>query len=1068
MSNSTNERKDRGAIAWFIQNPVASNVLMIMVLVIGFFTMKGLRQEIVPSTKVDAVQVSVTYPGASPQEVEEAICMRIEEAVQGLSGVDRVQSKANENFGTVTVEYLKSVDRNVFLDDVKAEIDRIDTFPEETEEPMVTLIEVNNQVIEIAIWGEADDWTLRRIAEDVRSGLQQQPSITQVRLSNVPDFEIAIELSETQMQRYGLSFDEVAAAVRRSSLDLPGGALKTRGGEILVRSKGQAYSAEEFRQLPLRSLPNGAQLQLGDVATVLDGFADTDQITRFNNSPAITLSVFRVGEQSAIAVAEEAKAYLQEAQADLPEGIQLSIFADDSRLLGERMDLMIENGLQGLALVLIALSMFLRLRLALWVTVGIPIALLGSAALMPMMDVSINMISLMAFITVLGIVVDDAIVVAENIHNHRQQGKSGLRAAIDGTREMTVPVIFAVLTTMVAFMPMLFMPGNMGQFSRNIPLIVVACLIFSLIESLWILPSHLRHLPQEGKEQKRGLWGRFQDWINLGLEWFIRRVYEPSLAVATHWRYATLGLGIATLLFTSAYAGSGRIKFNFFPMIEADNIVAELTMPLGTPLYVTEARLAKLEQVALELQQELINEDGETLIKSISTAVGGQPYRQKQSRATGGQGANFSGGHLAEVNLELLTSERRTLSASEIGRMWQQRAGGIAGAEEVLFNSDLMGGEGDVDLRLSGPDLDDLKLAAAELSTELSAIGGVLQAQDSYREGKTEWQLSLTPLGSSLGLTLSDLARQVRQGMYGEELQSIQRGREEVDVMLRYPLEDRQSLAALDKMRVRTMDGREIPFHMVAEATVKRGYSSIDRSDRQRSLRVTATIDPSLTTPDQVFGQLQADALPRILASYDGLSYGLEGRQKEQGDFMKRMMELSMLALLVIFALLAIPLKSYLQPIIIMSAIPFGMVGAVWGHAIMGTDLAIMSVIGIAALGGVVINDSLVMIDFINRLRAAGTPLRQAVLQAGSRRFRPILLTTMTTFLGLSPLLLERSLQAQFLIPMAISLAFGVVFATAITLILVPALYLTVEDLVDVGRAVLRRLPLGQKQRAKA
>ncbi len=1059
---------NRGPIAWFIHNPVASNVLMIMVLVVGFFTMKGLRQEIVPQTSVDAVMVSVTYPGASPQEVEEAICMRIEEAVQGLSGVDRVQSQANENFGTVTVEYLDTVDRNVFLDDVKAEIDRIDNFPEDTEEPMVTLIDVNNQVIEVAVWGDADAWTLRRIAEDVRSGLQQQPEITQVRLSNVADFEISIEVSEIEMQRYGLSFDEVAAAVRRSSLDLPGGTLKTRGGEILVRSKGQAYTAEEFRRLPLRSLPNGAQLLVGDVATIVDGFADTDQLTRLNDQPAIILSVFRVGEQSAIDVAADANAYLDQVSQELPAGINLTIFADDSRLLRERMDTMINNGAQGLLLVLIALSLFLRLRLALWVTLGIPIALLGSAALMPMMDVSINMISLMAFITVLGIVVDDAIVVAENIHNHRQLGKDGLSAAVDGTREMAVPVIFAVLTTMVAFMPMLFMPGSMGQFSRNIPLIVVACLIFSLMESLWILPSHLRHLPKEGADQKRGIWGRFQDWTNVGLSWFIRRVYEPSLAVATKWRYATLALGVATLMFTAAYAGSGRIKFNFFPIIEADNIVAELTMPLGTPLYVTEAALEQLEQTALELQEELKNKEGEALIRNIAVAVGGQPYRQKQSTFTGGAGTGFSGGHLAEVNLELISSERRSISASDLGRMWQRRAGGVAGAEELLFNSNAMSGDGDIDIRISGPDLDELKAAAAELADELSAIGGVLQAQDSYREGKREWQLSLTPLGASLGLTLGDLARQVRQGMYGEEIQSLQRGREEVDVMLRYPLEDRQSLAALEKMRVRTLDGREVPFHMVADATVSRGYSTIDRSERQRSLRVTASIDPALTTPDQVFAELQKEALPRILASYSGLSYGLEGQQKEQGDFMKRMMELNMLAMLIIFALLAIPLKSYLQPLIIMSAIPFGLVGAVWGHVIMGMDLAIMSVIGIAALGGVVINDSLVMIDLINRQRAAGMPLRQAVLESGSRRFRPILLTTMTTFLGLSPLLMERSLQAQFLIPMAISLAFGVVFATAITLILVPSLYLAIEDLVDLGRKILAKLRIREKQESHA
>jgi multidrug efflux pump subunit AcrB len=1049
-----------GALAWFIRNPVAANVTMVAVLLVGAATIGGLKQEVVPTIQQEMVSVSVAYPGASPEEVEEAICMRIEEAVQGLSGVERITAQANENFGTVSVEYLESTNPQEFLDEVKSEVDRIDTFPEKAEEPIINLVDLNQAVLEIAVWGGEDLLGLRLLAEEVRSGLQQQDAITQVELSNAPPYEISIEISEQALREYKLSFDEVATAIRRASLDLPGGSLRTRGGEILVRAKGQAYDAPQFSDLPLRTLADGTRLTIGDVAQVVDGFAETDQSTRFNGAPAVMLRLYRVGEQSALELSEQARAYVEAKRQELPPGLHLDVFADESRWLKERTGLMLKNGQQGLLLVLLALSLFLRLRLAIWVTLGIPIALLGSAALMPALGVSINLISLMAFITVLGIVVDDAIVVAENIHRHRQMGKSGEQAAIEGTQEVSVPVIFAVLTTMVAFLPMMFLPGSMGQFSRNIPLIVIACLIFSLVESLLILPSHLRHLPREDGKKKPGLWGRLQNEVNRLLEAFIKKAYEPTLRVATNWRYATLALAVAILVFTAAYAGSGRVKFNFFPAIEADNVAVELTMPLGTPLPITEVAIAGFEQAARELQAELKNAEGKPLITNIATAIGGQPYREKQSSSIGGVGERFSGAHLAEVNLELLSAEERDLTSAELALLWQERAGSVAGAEEVVFNSDLLGGGGDIDLRLSGPDLQELQLASAELVHALEGIGGVLSAQDTFREGKREWKLAITPQGEALGLSLSDLARQVRQALYGEEVQSIQRGRDEVDVMLRYPARDRTELAALEDMRIRTPSGAEIPFLEVATVERGRGFSTIDRTERQRSLRVTADIDLGLTTPDLVTKELTAVALPAILAKYPGIEYGLEGRQKEQGDFMERLVMLNLLAMLAIYTLLAIPLRSYLQPLIIMLAIPFGLVGAVWGHAILGTDLAIMSVIGIAALGGVVINDSLVMIDFVNRLRSQGTSLHDAVMQAGSRRFRPILLTTVTTFLGLTPLLLERSLQAQFLIPMAISLAYGVLFATFITLVLVPSTYLILEDvqhlLQKLGRTIRR------------
>jgi len=1047
-----------GMIAWFVRNPVASNVLMIAVVMVGAFTLADLRQEVVPTIEQEMVQVSVTYPGASPEEIEEAICMRIEEAVQGLSGVDRLTAQANENFGTVSVKYLPSADPQKFLDDVKSEIDRIDTFPEGADEPMIQLVEVNSQVLEVAIWGDADARTLRSVAEEVRAGLQAQPAITQVELSNAAPFEIAIEISEQNLLQYRLSFDEVAAAIRGASMDLPGGSIRTEGGEILVRSRGQAYTAPQYAAIPLRTLADGSRLLLGEVAEIRDGFEETDQSTRFNGSPAAMMRIYRVGEQNALELAEQARTYLLAKGAELPDGLHLDVFADESRWLKERTGLMLKNGQQGLLLVLLALSLFLRLRLALWVTIGIPIALLGSAALMPGLGVSINLISLMAFITVLGIVVDDAIVVAENVHRHRQMGKDGERAAIDGTREVSVPVVFAVLTTMMTFLPMLFMPGSMGQFSRNIPLIVIACLTFSLIESLLILPSHLRHLPADREEKRGGPWAHLQSLVNGLTDAFIVRLYQPCLAVCARWRYATLATGLAALMLTASYASSGRIKFNFFPAIEADNVAVELTMPLGTPLTVTEGAIARFETEARALQDELRNAAGQPLIVHIATSLGGQPYREKQSTAAGGASESFSGAHLAEVNLELISAEDRELSSSQIAQMWQERVGPIPGAEEVSLNADLLGGGGDVDIRLSGPELEELRTAAAELRHALEEVGGVISAQDSYRQGKREWKLSLTAEGESLGLTLADLARQVRQALYGEEVQSIQRGRDEVEVKLRYPLQDRRALATLETMRIRSPQGAELPFLTVAHVQAGRGFSSIDRTERERSLRVTADIDPTVTTPDQVTQALEAGPLPALLAAHPGLSYGFEGRQKEQQDFMGQLMRLTALALLGVYTLLAIPLRSYFQPLIIMLAIPFGLIGAVWGHALMGMDLAIMSVIGIAALGGVVINDSLVMIDFVNRLRREGTPLRQAVLQAGARRFRPILLTTITTFLGLTPLLLERSLQAQFLIPMAISLAFGVLFATFITLLLVPSAYLVLEDFADLLRKAKRML----------
>jgi len=1054
----------RGIIEWFARNTVAANLTMVAIVVIGLMTMTTLKQEVVPEIVVDAAMVRVAYPGAAPEEVEEGICMRIEKEVQGLAGVDQVKATAFEGLGIVTIEFLLGENRQQMLDDVKAAIDRIDNFPAEAEEPQTELVEINNRVMTLAIWGDASPEDLREAARRVEDALVAKPGISLVKLSNAPEFEISIEISEGALRRYHLSFDEVVAAVRRSSVDIPGGGLKAESGEILLRAKGQAYVAADFAAIPVRTTAEGGRILLGEIASIRDGFAETDQSNRFNGAPAVMLDIFRVGKQDALGMADLVDEALVFARTRLPQGIQLTRTGDDTKILRDRLDLMLRNGRAGLILVLVSLALFLRLRLALWVTLGIPMSMLGAVALMPSLGVSINLISLFGFIVVLGIVVDDAIVVAENIHEHRQRGKSGLQAAVEGAAEMSKPVIFAVLTTIAAFVPMMLMPGNMGQFSRNIPLVVIGTLVFSMVEALLILPAHLRHLPADNHEQHPNLWVRIQNRIDRGLRFVIDRIYRPTVGWATRWRYLTLSIGIGLFLIVLGYVQSGRIRFNFFPMIEADNVVAELQMPLGTPLAVTEANIQRFERAAQELQAELKNEEGKALILNITTAVGAQPFKQKQQNSGGTAEISVGGSHLAEVNLELLSAEERAMTGNQILSLWQQRTGPIPGAEELSFSSDLMGGGGDVNIQLSGANMEGLQEASDVLRSELLTIQGVTSARDTFVEGKREIKLALNPEGEALGLRLADLGRQVRQAFYGEKAQSIQRGRDEVDVMVRYPRQDRERLATLEQMRLRTPDGRQIPFGQVTEAHFGRGYSKIDRLDRRRSVSVLGDLDKTVTTPDTVLAALRDSGfLDQLVARYPGMQYSLEGKQREQSEFMATMMRLNALTLIAIFVLLAIPLRSYTQPLIIMSAIPFGFIGAVAGHVYLGLDLTIFSLIGIVALSGIVVNDSLVMMDLINRERAEGIPLRQVVQDAGTKRFRAIMLTTMTTFLGLTPLLLEKSLQARFLIPMAVSVAFGVVFATIITLVLVPSLYLILEDFHRLRQGLLKRLPLLSK-----
>jgi len=1050
------EPSQGGLLAWFASNSVAANLLLLLIAVGGLITVAAIPREVFPEIDIDVITVTVAYPGAAPEETEEAICVRIEEQLHGVDGIDRLRSSGIEGVGLVTVELQAGADPRRVLDDIKARVDAIDTFPEEAEKPVIQQLVYRQNVLAVAVAGDADEGTLKSIGQRVRDDIAALPGITHADLTLARDYEISIETSEDALRRYGLTFAQVAEAVRRTSLDLPGGSIKSESGEILLRTKGQAYRRPDFEKLVLLSRPDGTRLTLGDVATVVDGFAETDQRARFDGKPAVLVKVYRVGEQSALHISNVVREYMDSARLWTPEGIELILWDDDAEILRSRLDTLLHNGRDGFILVLILLALFLRLRVAFWVMAGVPLCFLGTLWLMPVFDTTINVISLFAFILVLGILVDDAIVIGENIYTYQQRGVPRLQAAILGAREVAVPVAFGVLTTVAAFLPGLWIPGPMGKFLINIPICVILALLFSLLESTLILPAHLAHGGSADDAPRTRIgkaWGGVQNVVARGLSAFIEKVYRPALAVVLEWRYLSVASGIVALLLTVGLVGGHWVQLNFFPSVEADNIVAYLTMPQGTPARVTAEGVRQLEASAQALAQLLEQEQGAPVVRHIMASVGEQPYKTQQERG----GFNFGIGepHLGEVNVALVPSEERKVTSAEVLRRWRESTAAIPGAAELVFNASLISSGEDINIQLQGSSIADLKRAAERLKDHLAEFPGVVDLTDSFQEGKRELVLRILPSAEALGLTMADLGRQVRQAFYGEEVQRIQRGRDEVKVMVRYPAAERRSLADIENMRVRTPQGIEVPFRAVAAMEMGRGYATIRRTDRQRVINVTANVDDKIANANDILATVTSSFLPQLRGDFHGLSYSLEGEQRQQQRTIDAMARGFVLSLFGIYALLAIPLRSYLQPLIIMSAIPFGLVGAVWGHFLLGWEISMFSMFGLVALTGVVVNDSLVMVSYVNQHRDEGMSLHAAIREAGAARFRPILLTSLTTFAGLVPLILERSVQAQILIPMALSLAFGVLFATLITLFLVPAIYLIIEDIQRLAGAAI-------------
>ncbi len=1055
-----------GLITWFARNGVAANLLMAAIAIAGIYTLvtKKIPLEVFPEFENNVISIGVPYRGATPEEVEESVVIRIEEAIAEVEGIERMTSYATENAASISIEIDDDHDRRDVLNDVKSRIDSISTLPDLAERPSIRLADYYRSVIGVVIYGNLSERDLKRLGEQVRDEIAALPEVTDAQLQGIRPYEIVIEIDEDTLRRYGLTFDEVSRALRNSSIDVSAGTLKTAAGEIALRTKGRAYNREAFDNIVIRSREDGVRITLADIATVSNDFNENPFIARYNGQRCVLIAVSREGNQSAIQIARDIKEYMEESKSRLPDGVSIDYWGDRSKIVRGRLNTLVSSGWKSMLLVFLMLTLFLRPSLAFWVVIGIPVCFLGALALMPYLGVTINVVSLFAFILVLGVVVDDAIVCGENIYTWNQRGIDSQTAAVEGAKEVAVPVVFGVLTTMLAFVPMMMSTGFHGKWQGQIAIIVIAVLAFSLVESKLILPSHLAH---SLRNKNSSLWelflpsfifricskfyiffNRIQRLFSRGLELLIEKIYQPALRWALQWRYLTLSIFVATLVLFIGFIAGGRIIRVPFPRIESETVTCRLTMQEGTPFHITEGHILRIEKAVDDMKKVYVDENGKSMIEANITSIGGQGL--SSSRSKGSQGRS----HLGEVVFNLTPPEERSkqISSVAIVKDWRKRIGEIIGAKELYFRAEMFRGRDPINIQLTGPEPDQLTEAATLVGKQLGTYTGLFDISDSLDQSRAEIQLRIKPEAEQFGLTMADLARQVRQAFYGEEIQRLQRGRDEVRVMMRYPEHARRSLASLDNMRIRTSDGEEVPFTTVATANIGRSFPRIQRIDRHRALNIRADADKKTADLDSIRSDL-SQFMQTLIRDYPGMRYSFEGEARDEREANTAMLAGTLLIIFGIYAMLAIPFRSYVQPLIVMSVIPFGLIGAVIGHLIEGHTLSMLSNFGMLALSGVVVNDSLVLVDFINRkVKEEGVSLFEAVHNAGAARFRPILLTSITTFAGLYPLLQLKSTQAQILIPMAISLGYGILFATAITLFLVPINYLILEDIKSLYR----------------
>ncbi len=1021
-------KERRGPISWMARNSVAANIIMLILVLGGLLQTLNIKQEFLPKAELDFVTITVPYPGASPEEAEQVIVLAVEEAVRGLDGVKEVTARASEGSGTVVVEVMSGYDLGRLSQDIQSEVDRITTFPEDAEEPIISVSSTRREVMTVIVSADTADTVLREVTEQVRDRLIQSPGITQVELSNVRNYEIAIEIPQDSLRAYNLTLQNVADIISRASVEMPGGGMKTASGEILVRVRDRRDYGEQFGKIPLITDSDGTQVLLEEVAKIRDHFSDSDQFTYFNGKPALTMSVYRVGKETPVSVEESVIEVISQLEASLPESIEVELWNSRADMFRQRMNLLLRNGMLGLILVFIVLGFFLEMRLAFWVMLGIPISFLGTLLVMPAMALSINMVSMFAFILALGIVVDDAIVVGENIYHYHQDGMPFLRAAIKGARQIAMPVTFSILTNIVAFMPLYFVPGIMGKFFRAIPMVVCTTFIISLVEAMFVLPAHLGH---QKERKKTGRLHRQQQRFGKAFMRFVREKYGPFLDLTLRRRYLTVAIGLSVLILTLSYVKSGRMGFELFPSVESDVALCSFKLPYGSPVEKTQAIHDRIIKAGEALVREIEEKTGKPQIKGYLSQIGN------------------GGGHSGSITFDLVDAEERPVSTSEFVQRWRKKAGALPGIDTIRYRADSGGPGGGSDaltVELSHRDIDVLEQASGELAAMLGEYSIVSDIDSGFTPGKPQIDFTLKPEGRSLGLTSAEVARQVRHAYYGAEAIRQQRGRNEIKVMMRLPEAERATEFSLETMVLRTPAGAEVPLRDVVETKRGRAYTSINRRDGRRTVTVSGNVTPKSRTP-QVLADMKAGILPELKQTYPGLSYSFEGRQADQRESVGGLIRGLLGAIILIYVILAIPFKSYSQPLIIMVSIPFGIVGAVIGHLIMGYSLSVISIFGIVALSGVVVNDALVLLDFFNQKRIEGLGVHDAIMTAGIQRFRPIVLTTFTTFFGLLPMIFEQSRQARFLIPMAISLGFGILFATGITLLLIPSLTMILEDL---------------------
>jgi|TARA_B100000315_G_scaffold248320_1_gene278069 multidrug efflux pump subunit AcrB len=1014
----------RGLIGWFATNHVAANLLMFFIIGLGVYSLYIVKKESFPGMNVNQVSVMVAYPGAAPQEVEEGVVVKIEEAVKTIRGISEIRATAREGMGTVSLELEDSYDVGEVTDDVKLAIDGISTFPVEIERPTITRQLFRRGALNVQVHGDLDEATMKEQVELIRDEITALPEVSYAEVMGSRPFEIAVEISENTLRQYGLTMDQVVQTIRRWSVDLPGGAIRTEGGDIRLRTKGQAYTGSDFEQIVLFTGRDGTRVTLGDIATIKDGFAEIESFSFFDGERSFGVNVMSNPDENEIAISEAVHRYVAQRADTLPPGIKLTAWMDSSFYLKDRLNMMLENMALGAVLVFFVLGLFLHLKIASWVIVGLPVAFLGAFMMLPVVGVTINTMSLFAFILVIGIVVDDAIVIAESVYTYTEEHGYTVANIVAGARRVAVPATFGVLTTIMAFLPLLFVTGMIVAITEAIGWVVVFCLAFSLVESKLILPAHLSMM-----KSSHGTKAGFADLADRGLKRFVSHVYMPFLKRAIEYRYATLAFFIALIIAMGGLVGGGVIRFVFFPEIDSDFVMVNIELEDGMPETLIQDIVVQLDSDLRAVNEEIKADTG----SEINVAEHMFAYIQ--------------GGTRGMLQVELHKGEGRPVNPKELELRWREKVGDIAGTKELTFRSSMhMGGGPPIALKLQGRNIERLEQAADELVEHLRSYDGVYEVSSSANKGPEELMLKIKPEGEALGITLVDLARQVRQAFYGAEAQRIQRGNQEVKVMVRYPRDQRQSIGNLENMWIRTPDGRELPFSSVAEYDMQKGYASITRNDGQRAVTVTANVNNTITQPMVVMGQVRRDFMPDLLRRNPGLSYDLAGSSMQERMSLGQLGYAFLAALFGIYALMAIPLRSYIQPLMIMSVIPFGAIGAVIGHMVLGIAINSISMIGIIALSGVVVNDSLIMIYFVNNRMRDGASRSEAAIESGAVRFRPILLTSLTTFFGLVPILSESSMQAQMVIPMAVSLAFGILFATLITLILVPCLYNIIGD----------------------